>query len=63
MLPVRGVSLAAIGGTGGLDIAAGALGEVLQLGQQGRGVEAATTAVEIPSAAGVLCGGVELPGA
>ena len=34
MLPIGSIGLAGIGRTGGLDVAAGAVGEVLQLGRQ-----------------------------
>ena len=36
MLPIGGVGLPRVGRTGGLDIAAGALGEVLQMRRQGK---------------------------
>lgn len=65
-----GVFREAVDRTGGLDIAAGALGEVSQVGPGrlafaggGEGAEAPETTVEMPSAAGVLSGGAQLSGA
>lgn len=37
MLPVGGTGLAGVGGAGGLNIGAGAIGQVLQMCRQGRG--------------------------
>jgi hypothetical protein len=54
MLPVGGVGLAGIGGTGRFDVAAGAVSQILQMG----GRPAETPAVE----SAVLCGGAECSG-